>query len=145
MEEYSMTNNEEKLLDLYDIEFHIAKNSYDFMGKLLDKKFVKNFLERMNIRQVYIYGAGYLGIQMYNVINDLLDECVLIDKSKKSIISDYDDLVMGINEAKEKYDNQFVIITPFRYYNEIFDELSEWVPSEKIVLISELLDYPNMI
>ena len=124
----------EELLDLYAQGFDLFSLSYEMMGKMLDKESLKKRLKAMHISDVYIYGGGYLGIQLYNAINDFINVLNVVDKSGKLLIDMPDITVINLEQFKSVYRQEKVIITPIKHYKSINMELSEFIPRDKMIL-----------
>lgn len=130
--------NKDALIDLYGYRAEIFSKSYYMMGRLLDKNFVKKEVERKQLSDVYIYGGGYLGIQLYRALSPLVNVLSLVDIRGKLVINDIIDIpVIGIEDFQCQYENQYVIITPLKFCREIFSELRATVPEDKIILLQE--------
>ena len=76
-----MSNEEELILDYYAQAYRLEMFSYRMMGKLLETDNVHNRLKKNNITELYIYGGGYLGVQLYNVVKPYVDVKAIVDKS----------------------------------------------------------------
>ena len=124
-------------LNAYESEIFSA--SYELMGQMLDREYVKNRLEMLELFDVYIYGGGYLGIQLYNAINLFVNISGVVDKSGKLLLEISDIPIIDLNEFRSQYRQQRVIITPIKHYKSIYKELSEFVPKDKILYLGEFL------
>lgn len=60
-----MLNIPNKLRDAYAEELAIAECSFEMMGRLLDRNYIKGKLDLLKADGLYIYGGRYLGIQLY--------------------------------------------------------------------------------
>ena len=129
----------ENLLNEYAYESEIFSASYELMGQMLDRKYVKKRVEMFELSDVYIYGGGYLGIQLYNAINKLVNVLSVVDKNGKLILEISDISVIDLDEFRAVYRQQRVIITPIKHYKSIYKELSEFVPKDKMIYLGELL------
>jgi len=131
----------EKLLDYYEKDYKIALNSYKMMGKMLDKKSVEKALRELKIERVYIYGGGYLGIQLYNAINELVNVKAIVDKSGVLSIEGLEDIpVIDLDMLKKEYSGETVIITLPLYYETVFSSIQGFVDSEKVFYLGEVLE-----
>lgn len=129
----------DEILEEYAYESEIFSASYELMGQMLDREYVKNRLEMLELFDVYIYGGGYLGIQLYNAINLFVNILGVVDKSGKLLLEISDIPIIDLNEFRSQYRQQRVIITPIKHYKSIYKELSEFVPKDKILYLGEFL------
>ena len=68
-----------ELIDIYGYQAEIYVKSYTMMGRLLYPDFVKQITENGNLSDIYIYGGGYLGIQLYRAISPIVNVLSLVD------------------------------------------------------------------
>lgn len=129
--------SKDELIDYYGYQLEIFSKSYNMMGRLLDKNFVKKAMEKKLLSDVYIYGGGYLGIQLYLAISSFVNVVSVVDKSGKLMISMEEIPVIDIINFRKQYKDETVIITPLKYYSEIYHELIEFIPDDKIVFLEE--------
>lgn len=129
----------ENLLNEYAYESELFSASYELMGQMLDRKLVKKRIEMLELSDVYIYGGGYLGIQLYNAINRFVNVLNIVDKNGKLLLEISDISVIGLDEFRSVYKQQRVIITPIKHYKSIYLELSEFVPKDKMIYLGEFL------
>lgn len=127
------------LLDAYAHELGIFSSGYNMMGKMLDKKFIKSRVEKAGLSGVYIYGGGYLGIQLYNAITPFADVLDVVDRSGRLLIEVPGIPVIHLDIFRSVYRQEKVIITPVRHYKSIYAELSEFVPEGKMLYLGEFL------
>lgn len=129
----------DKILDEYAYESEFFSAGYEMMGQLLNKENVKKRIEMLKLTQVYIYGGGYLGIQLYNAINQFVDVLNVVDKSGKLLIEIPAIPVIDLKKFKYVYKQEQVIITPIKHYKSIYTELSEFLPKNKMLYLGEFL------
>ena len=79
--------SKDELIDVYGYQTEVYTKSYNMMGRLLDNNFVKREVKRREWSDIYIYGGGYLGIQLYRVISPLVNVLSLVDKKGKLLIN----------------------------------------------------------
>jgi hypothetical protein len=128
----------DELIDIYGYQAEIFSKSYYMMGRLLDKCFVKNEIERRKWSDIYIYGGGYLGIQLYRAMSPMINVLSIVDKKGRLIIDSLDDiLIMDMDTFRKQYKNQPVIVTPLKFYREIYHELREFVAEDEIIFLEE--------
>ena len=132
-------NELDELLDACTYELEIFSSGYRMMGQLLDREYVKSKIEMLGLSEIYIYGGGYLGIQLYNAVKRFVNILSVVDKSGKLLLDISDISVIDLNEFKSVYKQQSVIITPIKHYKPIYTELSEFVPSNKMICLGEFL------
>lgn len=128
----------DELIDIYGYQAEVFSKSYYMMGRLLDKRFVKNEIERRKWSEIYIYGGGYLGIQLYRAMSPMINVLSVVDKKGKLIIDCLDDiLIMDMDSFRKQYKSQPVIVTPLKFYREIYHELKKFVAEDKIIFLEE--------
>lgn len=125
------------LIDIYGYQMEIFSKSYNMMGWLLDENFVKKAVEKKRLSDVYIYGGAYLGIQLYRALGMFVNIVSVVDKSGKLMIPMKDIPVMDMSTFREQYNDETVIVTPLKYYNEIYYEIKEFVEDDKIIFLEE--------
>lgn len=130
--------NKDELIDIYGYQTEIFRKSYYMMGYLLDEDFVKSEVDKRRLTEIFIYGGGYLGIQLYRAISRFTNVLSVVDKKGKLLIDSIDDIpVMDMEAFGCQYDNQPVIVTPIKFYRDIFRELIKVVPEDKIIFLQE--------
>ena len=130
----------DSLLDAYVEELEIVKCSFELMGKLLDKSRLKKRIEYLNIKKLYIYGGGYLGVQFYFACNDLIDVLAVVDK-RVCLRLDINDIpVMGFEQLQKIYKEETIVVASVKYYQEIRNELLSFVPDNKIYFLGEFME-----
>ncbi len=134
-----MIEIEEELLDAYAEELSIASIGFEMMGKLLNVKYIKERIKLLNITEMYIYGGGYLGIQLYYATSKLVYVPAVIDRENELSIKTLDIPVMGIEELKRIYKEEKIIIASLKFYREIQKDLSNFVPQNQIMFLGEFL------
>lgn len=135
-----MDREEEFLLESYMEEADIITKCYDMMGRLLDLKQIEKRMKELGIKSMYIYGGGYLGIQLYHAVERTVKVISIVDKNGRLMIDVPDVPVMDMDLFKQNYRGQIVIVTPIKYFKDICAELYKIVPKEKILLLHELLE-----
>lgn len=128
-----------ELLEAYECELDILSFSYDMMGQMLNKKHMEHRIELLGVSDIYIYGGGYLGIQLYNAISQLVNVLNIVDKSGRLLMDIPNIPVMSLEKFRSVYRCQKIIITPIKHYQAIYRELSEFVPEDKMIFLGELL------
>lgn len=129
----------DELLDIYAQELDILSASYEMMGQMLNKEHLKARIEILKLSDVYIYGGGYLGIQLYNAIKPFVNILNIVDKSGKLLADIPDISVISLDRFKDVYRQEQVIITPMKHYKSIYLELAEFVPEDKLLYLGELI------
>ena len=130
--------SKDELIDVYGYQTEVYTKSYNMMGRLLDNNFVKREVKRREWSDIYIYGRGYLGIQLYRVISPLVNVLSLVDKKGKLLINNINDIpVMDMSTLRGLCENQPVDITPLRFYREIYHDLKEFVAEDKIIFLED--------
>lgn len=127
----------EELIDLYAEEIDILAACYERMGNLLDRKRIQNRAKELNLRELYIYGGGYLGIQFYYAVKDFIDVISIIDKSGKLLVEVPNVEVIDFNTFQKKYRGQQVVITPIKHYDEIYNELISFISEDRILFLED--------
>lgn len=129
----------DELLDVYAYEMEIASSGYEMMGCMLDRRYVKSRLKMAGISDVYIYGGGYLGIQLYYALRESANILGVVDKSGGLLLPIPEIPVMSLEEFRGTYKGQNVIITPMKFYQSIMEGLSAFVPEGKMMCLGEFL------
>ncbi len=129
----------DELLDAYAYEMETVSSGYEMMGRMLDRKYVESRLKLAGLSDMYIYGGGYLGIQLYYAISRSVNVFGVVDKSGRLLLDVPDIPVVSLEKFAEIYEGQNVIITPVKFYQSIFRELSEFVPEGKLMYLGEFL------
>ena len=130
--------SKDELIDVYGYQTEVYTKSYNMMGRLLDNNFEKREVKRREWSDIYIYGGGYLGIQLYRVISPLVNVLSLVDKKGKLLINNINDIpVMDMSTFRGLYENQPVVVTPLRFYREIYHDLKEFVAEDKIIFLED--------
>lgn len=122
---------------MYDMELVSAR--YQIMTRLLDEQLVYDMILSLNTKEAYVYGGGYLGIQLFHAIKDLIQVPAIVDKGGKLVTNVPSIKVILPDELRNIYNNQKIIITPLKSYKEIYDELSLFASKENIIHLEELL------
>lgn len=134
-----MADINDKLLDEYGNAKGIAECSFWIMGKLLDTPYLKKRIDLLNVDKVYVYGGGYLGIQTYITCSDLIDIPAIVDKSGKLNLDIPDIPVIDFDEFRKVYKGERVIIASIKFYQEIYNDLSKFVPVTRLLFLGEFL------
>lgn len=129
----------EKLVDFYATEWEMATYRCRMMEKLLDLNFIQERINSLNCDKLYIYGGGYLGIQLYRAAERFIKIPAIVDKSGKLRLNDSSIPVISREELCHCYDEEYVIITPLTFYEEIKEDLKTFVSQEKMFHVDELL------
>ncbi len=130
--------NRDELIDTYGYQADIFSKGYYMMGYLLNSNFVKKEVIKRNMSDIYIYGGGYLGIQLYRAIIPYVNVVAVVDKKGKLVIDSIDDIsVINMDIFQRQYKNEIVILTPFKFYSEIYHELREFIMEDKIIFLEE--------
>lgn len=132
-------NIQQSLIDSYAVDMEILSNKYDLMVKMLDIQLLQSRIKLLEVSELYIYGGGYSGIQLYRSLKSLIHVLAIVDKSGALLLDNADIPVINLYDFQEKYVDQKVIITPMLYYQEIREELSSFVSDDKMIYIGEFL------
>lgn len=132
-----MNKLEEKILEEYSIGYSAEVISYEVMGRMLDNRYTKERLQLFDIRSMYIYGGTYMAVQLYRIGKQYVDVRGIVDKYGK-IIGNHRIPVMMLDELKEKYAGEKIVVTPIRFFQEIKSEIEQFVNKEDIIGIGEL-------
>lgn len=127
----------EKLIDAYVYQGELWSKAYHIMGWLLDQSRVGKEVKRWNMSDIYIYGGGYLGIQLYQAIAPYVNVLSVVDKSGRLKIEIEKIPVMDMDSFGEQYRNELIVVTPIQYYKEIYHDLQEFVPKDKIAFLGD--------
>ena len=130
----------ERLLDYYAEDYRIESFSYKMMGKLLEIENIKKRLQAYDIQELYVYGGGYLGVQLYNAVRKLTNVKAIVDKSGGISVDVQGIKSMSVQELEANYANEKIIITPVRYYRPIKKDLTRFIEEENILFLGEFLE-----
>lgn len=133
-------NIEENLLELYMRDYEIEWYSYHMMGKLLESKWVKKRVELYNLQSLYIYGGGYLGVQLYKAVEDMVNIKAVVDKNGSLSVDIEDIRVISLDDLRKEYSSEKIIITPMKYYRVIQNDLLEFIDKDNILFLGEFLE-----
>ncbi len=134
----NMNKIEREIFENYARDYKIESISYQILGMMLDEKYVVERLKMFGLNNIYIYGGTYMAIQLYRIGKKHIKIKGIVDKSGRMVLNEKV-TVMLLDELKKKYENEFIIVTPLRYYSEIKRELEQFVDTTKIMDIGELL------
>lgn len=135
-----MTQEEELILDGYAYAYNLEKYSYQMMGKLLEIEDIKKRLKINKINELYIYGGGYLGVQLYNSVKGYTDVKAIVDKSGGLAVKAEGISVVSFDKLQEIYKGEKIIITPIKYYKSIKEELLRFIDEENILFLGEFIE-----
>lgn len=131
-------DNRDSLIDCYGYQLELFTKRYEMMGHLLDNNFVIKELDKRKLTEMFIYGGGYLGIQLYRAVSPFAHVLSVVDKKGKLLIDTIDDIpVIDMETFQCQYQNQPVIVTPLEFYREIYRDLKKIVPENKIIFLQE--------
>ncbi|MCI9602598.1 MAG: hypothetical protein HFI17_19300 [Lachnospiraceae bacterium] len=133
----NMNKIEREIFENYARDYKIESISYQILGMMLDEKYVVERLKMFGLNNIYIYGGTYMAIQLYRIGKKHIKIKGIVDKSGRMVLNEKV-TVMLLDELKKKYENEFIIVTPLRYYSEIKRELEQFVDTTKIMDIGEL-------
>lgn len=128
-----------EILDIYADDLAVAECSFEIMGQLLDRKYLKQRIDELHLKELYIYGGGYLGIQLYYACNDLIRVPAVVDKKGHLRLDIKHIPVIGADRLKEVYKGEKIVVASIRYYQEIRQELLSFISENNIIFLGELL------
>lgn len=137
-----MNEIEKRILEEYADKFNIAEKSYELMGKMLDKEFVKERLDMFHICDAYIYGGTYMASQLYRAAKNYINILGVVDKAGKMLINE-DIKILTLEDLRKCYDGEQVIVTPIRFYSQIKNDLIQFVDNKNVIFIGELFEGIN--
>ena len=129
--------NKDDLIDIYGYQSEIFSKSYYMMGRLLDKNFIKEEVQKRELSDIYIYGGGYLGIQLYKAIIPYVNVLSIVDQKGKLMIDMEDISIIDMCSFQAQYQDEIVIVTQLKYYREIYRDLRMFVAKDKIIFLEE--------
>ncbi len=135
-----MNNVEYDIFERYAEEKNIESFSYKMMGKLLETSNVIKRIEAYKIKELYIYGGGYLGIQLYNAVKDIVTVKAVVDKNGGISVEVDGIYSISFDEFINVYKGETVIITPVKYYSVIKRDLMNYIKDEDILFLGEFLE-----
>ena len=78
-----------------------------------------------------------MGIQLYRAITPFVNVLSIIDKGGKLLVEMDDIPVMDMTDFRKEYKDEPVIVTPMKFYREIYHELREFISDNKIIFLEE--------
>ena len=129
---------EKQILEEYSIGYSVEAMSYEIMGKMLDEEFIEERLRKFEITNLYVYGGTYMGIQLYRIGRKYVNVLGIVDKYGKTLGNEKISVMM-LDELKEKYKDEKIVVTPIRLFKEIYGELEGFVDKKNIIGIGELV------
>lgn len=133
-----MNKTEKLILDEYIRSYNVSDISYKVMGRMLDEKYVEQRLKLFNINDMYIYGGSYMAIQLYRIGVKYTTIKNIVDKSGQSVLNSQIP-VISLENLREKYNGEKVVIASVRFFQEISEDLELFVNQKDIIGIGELL------
>lgn len=133
-----MDRLEKQILEEYSMAYSVEALSYEIMGKMLDDEYVEERLRKFDITNMYIYGGTYMGIQLYRIGKRYANVLGIVDKYGKILGKDKIPVIM-LDEFREVYQGEKIVVTPIRFFEEIFGELEMFVDKKNIIGMGELL------
>lgn len=133
-----MERVERQILEEYVKEYHIASASYEMMGLMLNDMYLRERFQLFHIENVYIYGGTHMGVQLYRMGRNHVNIKGIIDKAGKSVIK-VPISVLPLDTFQKQYQNEKVILTSIRFFQEIKQDLQMFVGPENILGIGEFL------
>lgn len=130
---------EKEILEEYVKAYYSESLGYRMMGLLLNHEMLKERVIQTGMQKVYIYGGGSLGIQLFDALKSFADIQAVIDINATLVVSRKEIPVIGLEQLKQDYEGEWIIITPIRYLNEIYHDLQLIAPKEKIMHLCEFL------
>lgn len=131
---------EEELFELYVKDYRIQTHCYNMMGQLLDTEWVRKRLQLYNIQSLYIYGGGYLGVQLFNAVHDMVNVKAVVDKNGGLSVNVKGIRTISLDDLVKEYAGERIIITPVKYYQRIKDDLSKFVDEKELLFLGEFLE-----
>ena len=128
-----------EILEIYADDLSVAECSFEMMGRLLDTEYLKQRIDELRLKELYIYGGGYLGIQLYYACNNLVRVPAVVDKKGHLQLAIKHIPVIGADRLKEVYKGEKIVIASIRYYQEIRQELLSFISGNNIIFLGELL------
>lgn len=134
-----MNEREKQLFAEYTDNYYIEAKSYELLGKMLDEQFVVNRLKVFDIVNAYIYGGTYMAIQLFRASKNYVNIVGIVDKMNRMMINE-DVKVLTVEELRNVYNGEKIIITLPRFYSQIKSILIEFVDEVNIIYIGELIE-----
>lgn len=129
----------DELIGIYESEYEILSMQYRYMGLMLNDEYLTKRITYFNMKKAYIYGADYLGIQLYRGLQGKVSVPAMIDKKGTSACHVPKTYTIDLETFKRTYDDGFVIITPVRFFDEIHSSIDDCVADEQILFLGEFM------
>lgn len=133
-----MNKAERQILEGYVREYHIASASYEMMGLVLNDTYLRERFRLFHIENAYIYGGTYMAVQLYRAGKDYVNIKGIVDKSGGTVVQDLIS-VLPLDIFQKQYQNEKVIVTSIRFFQEIKQDLQQFIDAENILGIGEFL------
>lgn len=129
---------ERHIVEAYIRDYSIASASYEMMGLMLNNQYVEERIKLFNIENLYIYGGTYMAVQLYRAGKDYVNIKGIVDKSGGTVVQDLIS-VLPLDIFQKQYQNEKVIVTSIRFFQEIKQDLQQFIDAENILGIGEFL------
>ncbi len=133
-----METIERHIVEAYIRDYSIASASYEMMGLMLNNQYVEERIKLFNIENLYIYGGTYMAVQLYRAGKDYVNIKGIVDKSGGTVVQDLIS-VLPLDIFQKQYQNEKVIVTSIRFFQEIKQDLQQFIDAENILGIGEFL------
>lgn len=133
-----METIERHIVEAYIRDYSIASASYEMMGLMLNNQYVEERIKLFNIENLYIYGGTYMAVQLYRAGKDYVNIKGIVDRAGGTVVQDLIS-VLPLDVFQKQYQNEKVIVTSIRFFQEIKQDLQLFVDAENILGIGEFL------
>lgn len=133
-----METIERYIVETYVKDYSIASASYEMMGLMLNNRYVEERIKLFNIEDLYIYGGTYMAFQLYRAGRNYANIKGIVDRSGKAVLKETIS-VLSLDTFQKQYQNEKVIVTSIRFFQEIKQDLQLFVDAGNILGIGEFL------
>lgn len=133
-----METIERQIVEAYVKDYSIASASYEMMGLMLNNRYIEERIKLFNIENLYIYGGTYMAVQLYRAGRNYANIKGIVDRSGKAVLKETIS-VLPLDAFQKQYENEKVIVTSIRFFQEIKQDLQLFVDAENILGIGEFL------
>lgn len=129
----------DEIIDIYADKYYLCRTNYMMMGELLRHDIIDKIVGTCQGSPIYIYGGGYLGIQLLRAIEDKLIVKAVVDQAGECL-QKVNVRVIRPDQLNEKETrNCKVIITPIHVYDLIKKKLESFFREEDIWALCEII------
>ena len=141
------SDRKDDLIDYYSRAFATQDLKFTMMGMLLDDDLVNQRIEEYDLKSVYIYGTGPIGVQFYKVVREKTDVRGFIDDDGEFYYNgnyswgyrNIDMPVYSIEAIKRRYKDEKILLASFEELEDMRSKCTAFAADDRIIYINEFL------